>query len=136
MIDCYIALGSNLATPNRQIRTAIKHLKNLPHSHVIQVAPFYCNPAIGLKNQPKFINTVVHIKTRIMPLNLLALCQKIEKYQGRVRKRRWGARKIDVDLIIYGEKSMHHPKLTLPHPRYRERDFVRIPLSYLDWTLI
>lgn len=135
MIDCFIALGSNLSAPNRQIRMAIQHIKNLPHSYLIKVAPFYNNPAVGLKNQPKFVNTVVHIKTRLMPLTLLSFCQAIEQRQGRVRKRKWGARKIDVDLIIYGDKSINHPRLILPHPRYLQRDFVHIPLSQINSTV-
>lgn len=131
MIDCYIALGSNLATPSRQVRIAIRHIKHMPQSQLIQVAPFYHNPAIGLKNQPPFVNTVVHIKTRLTPLALLSLCQSIESRQGRVRKRKWGARTIDVDLILYGNKKMNHPNLNLPHPRYHLRDFVRTPLNYV-----
>lgn len=131
MIDCCIALGSNLKSPERQIRSAINHLKNLPHSHLIEVAPFYKNKAVGLKNQPCFINTVVHIKTRLPPLKLLTLCQLIENYHGRVRIRKWGARTLDIDLIVYDKLKLNHPRLKLPHPLYLQRDFVYIPLFYL-----
>ncbi len=104
----------------------------MPHSRLIRVAPLYPNPAVGLKNQPHFVNTVAHIKTRLPPLTLLSHCQSIESRQGRVRKRKWGARTIDIDLISYGDKKIHHPRLILPHPRRKERDFVSIPLNYLQ----
>lgn len=131
MIDCYIALGSNLGTASRQIRLAITRLGNLPQSQIIEVAPFYQNLAVGLKNQPGFINTVVYIQTRLPPLALLTHCQAIEKRLGRVRKRKWGARTIDIDLILYGDRKIKHPKLNIPHPRFMERDFVMVPLSHL-----
>lgn len=78
---------------------------------------------------PDYCNTVVKIKTRLSPLQLLDFCQKIELKQGRLRKVRNGARTIDIDILFYGNRILKHPRLTLPHPAISERDFVLVPLS-------
>ncbi|KTD17184.1 2-amino-4-hydroxy-6-hydroxymethyldihydropteridine diphosphokinase [Legionella jordanis] len=128
---CYLALGSNLKTPERQIRLALKALRALPYTYVLAVAKFHRNKAWGRKAQPDFINTVVKIKTRLTPFMLLQKCHEIEKAQGRVRHEKWGSRTIDIDILIYGSLKMRTKQLIIPHPRMFSRDFVMIPLSEL-----
>lgn len=137
MNNAYIALGSNLKTPDRMLRHAIKAIAALPHTHILCCAPFYKNPAVGRRGAPDFSNTVLHIQTRLTPQRLLDKLLHIEKKLGRVRKTVWGPRTIDCDLILYEARQIKHPKLTLPHPRYREREFVMLPLQYcLEHTAI
>ena len=137
MITSYIALGSNLKTPTRQLHLGIAAIRNIPSTSVLAVAPFYRNKAIGRKAQPNYCNTVVRIRTSLTPHQLLAQCQRIEKKQGRVRRVKWGARTLDLDIILYGTQRIRTPTLTIPHPRLIERDFVYIPLSqvhpYMMW---
>ena len=102
MIQCYLGLGSNLNTPARQLRNAINALRALPCTQVIKVAPFYVNDALGRKTQPRFCNTVVEINTTLTPQLLLKKCQFIESQQGRVRKVKWGARTLDIDILYFG----------------------------------
>ncbi|MGQ3887759.1 2-amino-4-hydroxy-6-hydroxymethyldihydropteridine diphosphokinase [Legionella sp. CNM-1927-20] len=128
MIVCYLALGSNLNSPERQLRLAIKHLQALPHSYVIRVAPFYVNKAWGRKSQPNFCNTVVALLTTLPPEKLLIACQTIECKQGRVRRVKWGARTIDIDILLYGKQTIKKPFLMIPHPQLLYRDFVLNPL--------
>lgn len=130
MNSAYIALGSNLKTPERMMRRAIKNIAALSHTHIVCCAPFYKNPAVGRRGAPDFINTVLHIKTRLTPHQLLSKLQGIEKRLGRVRKAPWAPRTIDCDLILYEDRKITHPKLTLPHPRHQEREFVLHPLQY------
>lgn len=129
MTRVYLGLGSNLRSPQRQLRLAITAIRQLPLTGLIKVARFYHNPAHGRKSQPRFSNTVVAIDTKLPPLRLLHLCHKIEKNQGRCRDLKWGARTLDIDILLYGQLIKKTFKLKIPHPLMKERDFVCIPLS-------
>lgn len=129
MIRTSLSLGSNLESPERQLRMAIKRLGKLPQSFLYAVAPFYKNKAVGRKSQPDYCNTVVLLNTRLTPMELLRQCQRIENQQGRVRTTRWGSRTLDIDILYYGDLTIKSPELEIPHPRIQERDFVLIPLS-------
>lgn len=131
MTICYLALGSNLNNPQKQLRLALHSLRKTPRLDLLKVAPLYFNKAFGKKAQPNFYNTVVAITTTLPPQCLLKKCLQIEKAQGRQRKLRWGARTLDIDLIFYGDKMINKPTLIIPHPRYQKRDFVLVPLSQL-----
>lgn len=128
MTLCYLGLGSNLNSPERQLRQAIEALRLLPLSNLCKVASFYRTEAWGRKQQPRFCNTVVAIQTKLTPHQLLYFCQKIESKQGRIRKLRWGARTLDIDILLYGSHKINSLNLVIPHPRMHERDFVKIPL--------
>ena len=132
MNTCFLALGSNLNAPERQIRLAIKHIQQLASCAVIAIAPFYPNEAIGRRAQPKFCNTVIKILTQLTPLELLDACQHIEALQGRVRRVRWGARPIDIDILYYADRQLKTPRLTIPHPLIQEREFVYKPLRLIN----
>jgi len=130
-VRCFLSLGSNLRSPERQIFQAIRLLRNLPRTTLTKHSALYFNPAVGLRAQPAFCNAVVLIETHLTANQLLSHCQQIELQQGRVRKKRWGARTLDIDILIYGQLKCHTPKLTLPHPRLLERDFMLVPLLQL-----
>ncbi len=128
MTLAYLALGSNLRSPRRQLHRAIQKLRKLPKTHVIKVADFYTSKAWGRKIQPDFCNTVIAIHTQLAPAALLSECQQIERLQGRIRKVKWGARTIDIDVILYGLKTVRTARLVIPHPQLLHRDFVLTPL--------
>lgn len=128
MIRCYLALGSNLGVPKRQLIRAIKHIRSMPGTVFIKSSSLYFNKAWGRKLQPDFYNAVLAIDTRLTPGHLLAQCQAIERKQGRQRKVLWGARTLDIDILLYGNRRIHEQHLTIPHPRLLERDFVLTPL--------
>lgn len=129
MTLCYLALGSNLGTPERQLRCAIQALRKNPYIRLIKCATFYHNKAWGRKMQPRFCNTVIAIHTTLTPEQLLTECQGLEKKQGRCRLVKWGARTLDIDILLYGSRKINTPRLTIPHPLMRFRDFVLIPLQ-------
>lgn len=129
MTLCYLALGSNLGTPERQLRCAIQALRKHPQIQLIKYARLYRNKAWGRKMQPAFCNTVVAIQTTLTPEQLLKECQSLEKKQGRYRLVKWGARTLDIDILLYGCKAINKSHLVIPHPFMRLRDFVLIPLQ-------
>jgi 2-amino-4-hydroxy-6-hydroxymethyldihydropteridine diphosphokinase len=79
-------------------------------------------------DQPDYVNAVARINTTLAPSELLAELQAIETAHGRVREERWGARTLDLDLLLYGSITIDRPDLTVPHPGISERAFVLFPL--------
>lgn len=128
MIRSYIALGSNLDRPRQQVQAGVLALGALPRSTLVAVSPWYGSPAVGPGRQPDYINGVVALDTDLEPLLLLEAMQEIERAQGRVRTERWGARTLDLDLLLYGDRQLDLPALRVPHPGMLERQFVLQPL--------
>lgn len=92
---------------------------------------------MGPADQPDYINAVAAIKTELEPLALLDQLQQIEQQHGRERKdERWGARSLDLDLLLYGEQQINHPRLVVPHYGMRQREFVLHPLCEMQPDLI
>lgn len=79
---------------------------------------------LGPIKQPNFINGVVQIQTFLGPIELLDVLLGIERKLGRVRKERWGPRTIDLDILLYGDRIIDHPRLRVPHPELWNRPFV------------
>ena len=127
----YLALGSNLKHPVRQLHGVLKELRQHPRIQLKRVAPFYKNRAVGRKAQPWFYNTVVEIRTNLTPYHLLATCHLLEKRHKRQRTIRWGARTLDLDILLYDDLVLKRPDLIIPHPHMHSRDFVLKPLNYL-----
>ncbi len=127
--ETYVALGSNLKQPWRQIDRAIDAIATLPGTRIQKTAPRYRSLAIGPIPQPEFINTVICVETRLSPATLLRKLQSIENRLGRRRCLRWGPRTIDLDLLLYDQYIFSNRTLTLPHPRMLERNFVLYPLA-------
>jgi 2-amino-4-hydroxy-6-hydroxymethyldihydropteridine diphosphokinase len=124
----YIGLGSNLDAPLRQITTAIKAIDLLPDTTVLAKAPIYKSKPVGPQDQPDFYNTAIKVSTSSHPEMLLKLLQHIEITLGRVKKRHWGERCIDLDILLFNNEQVNLPHLTIPHAEIRNRDFVLKPL--------
>ena len=129
MTPVYIALGSNLQNPEKQLRRAVRALRTLPDSRVEQISPVYRSPAVGPGEQPDYLNAVLRLSTRLSPPDLLDALQRIEADQGRVREQRWDARTLDLDILLYGQERIETARLTVPHPAMKQRDFVLYPLA-------
>lgn len=128
MIRCYIGLGSNLDNPRQQVINACLALKQLPQSRLIAASSLYSSKPVGPQDQPDFINAVAAIDTTLAPEALLDQLQAQEQRQGRVRRRHWGERTIDLDLLLYGEHCILTERLTVPHKELTKRSFVVVPL--------
>ena len=132
----YIGLGSNLSgsmgDPQQQIQTALEKISDHPEIHELNTSSFYRTSPVGPQDQPEFINAVAQAKTSLTPLALLDYLQKIENEHGRERKEHWGARTLDLDILIFGQQRIHNTRLIIPHPRIEERAFVLVPLIELE----
>ncbi|MFT6311100.1 MAG: 2-amino-4-hydroxy-6-hydroxymethyldihydropteridine diphosphokinase [Porticoccus sp.] len=136
MNTAYVALGANLGNPLSQLNQAIASLNTTPHISVITAASIYQSTAIGPGEQPDYLNSVVHITTMLSPDDLLAALHTIETNLGRVRTVSWGARTLDLDLLLYDQFTSTTLELTVPHPRMCERNFVIYPLLEITTALI
>lgn len=136
-MKCYVGLGSNLDEPLIQVNRAIEALRQHPAIHLLRRSPWYGSKAVGPGDQPDFVNGVIELETTLEPAALLTVLQGIEQAQGRIRTLRWGARTLDLDILLYGNLCHDSPDLQIPHPRLAERAFVLAPLADLapDLTL-
>jgi len=123
----YISLGSNLGDSLQTLRRAAAALGGL--GAVVAASPVYETDPVGLVNQPAFLNAVVELDTTFEPLPLLDALLAIEADAGRERGVRFGPRTLDLDLIWYDGRRIESDRLTLPHPRAHEREFVLRPLA-------
>ena len=128
MRPAYIALGSNLGEPRRQLSLALDALERLAGSEFVDCSPIYRSAAVGPGDQPDYLNAVAAIRTRLSPVALLRALQAIESDQGRRRELRWGARTLDLDILLYDGLVMESDLLTIPHPMLQRRNFVLYPL--------
>jgi len=99
---------------------------------VINLSSLYQSPPVDDSKQPDYINAIAQVDTHLTPLELLYVCQDIETKQHRVREKKWGARTIDLDIIIYGVQVVASKQLIIPHPEMMNRAFVLIPLAELE----
>ena len=122
-----IALGANLGDRRVSLRRAVTALRDV--MDVVRVSSMIeTEPVDAPPNSPRFLNMVVAGTTSLAPLTLMSALLAIEARLGRVRRERNGPRVIDLDLILYSALRMRTRELTLPHPRYREREFVLGPM--------
>lgn len=130
MATVYLALGSNVGIGDEQFDNTIKQLSK--HLIDIKQAPRYSSKAAGFTDQPDFLNTAIKAETDLSPNKLLTFTQSVEQAVGRIRRFHWGPREIDIDIIFYDDQIVKQPNLTIPHPRFSERDFVLKPISDLS----
>lgn len=129
-MPAYIALGSNLEQPVTQVRQAMLLLAQMPTTQAMLESALYRSAPMGPQDQPVYINAVVGLLTQLSPEALLQALQKIEQAMGKTRSSlRWGARIIDLDLLLYADLCLHTPPLQLPHPGLLARNFVIQPLA-------
>lgn len=135
-VTAVVALGANLGDRAATIEAALADLRRLPLVDGVQAsAPMESvaiTPGGRDASAPAFLNAVALVTTRLAPSVLLAYLHAIEERHGRERRERWGDRTLDLDLIAYGDVVSDDPRVTLPHPRAAERDFVLEPWLSLD----
>ena len=133
MTKAIIGLGANLERPKWYVQEAIRQLAQ--HDAIIAQSPLYRSAPVGPVPQQDFINAVVIIKTTKKPRELLRHLLQLENQLGRCRDTHWGPRRIDLDLLLYGEQIINDPDLKVPHPEIKNRAFVILPLLSLCPTL-
>ena len=128
-IRAVVALGANLGKPRQQIEKALFAINHLEGVRLKAISPLFQTKAVGLADQPDFINAVVLLHTILNPQQLLQILQKLELDFGRERAIRFGPRTLDLDIIDYDGLVVNDQNLILPHPRAHERAFVMEPLA-------
>ena len=128
-VPAYVGLGSNLDEPEKQIRDAIGRLASLANSRLAASSGLYRSTPMGEVEQPDFINAVVCLLTALPARALLDELLAMESEAGRRRDgERWGPRVLDLDLLLFGQRTIEEVGLTVPHPGIAERNFVLFPL--------
>ena len=137
MAKAFVGIGSNLGQPERQIAAALEQLSAEEGVEVLAVSTLRMTEPVGYRDQPDFLNGAVELETVLPARELLERLLAIESRLGRVRGEgpRFGPRTIDLDLLLYGDKTIDEPGLTVPHPRLAERRFALEPLAELDPAL-
>lgn len=136
-VDTYVALGSNLGDREAQLTAAIEALREPPEITVEAVSTVYETAPVGPPPQGPYLNAVVRLCTQLAPRALLTRLLEIERAAGRERGGpRWSARRLDLDLLLYGALVLDEPGLCIPHPRLHERAFVLEPLCELAPRLV
>lgn len=128
MTTAYVGLGSNLEDPAKQVETALEELDRLPRTRLVRRSTLHRTAPVGYRDQPDFINAVAELETDLPAERLLEELQALEARHGRVRSFPNAPRTLDLDLLLFGDLVIRTERLTLPHPRMRERAFVLEPL--------
>ena len=131
MARCYLGLGSNLGDREANLERAIDALGRIPGLAVLRRSRLYETEPVGLRDQPWYLNAVVEANVELEPEPLRRAVKALEVELGRTPAPRWGARVIDVDILLYDSLRLRTPELVIPHPEWWNRLFVLVPLADL-----
>jgi len=131
----FIGLGANLGDARATLRDALTALRALAQPGSFAASSLWGSTPID-SSGPDYVNAVARLRTALAPHALLDALQAIEQRFGRERPYRNAPRTLDLDLLLYGERSIHTPTLVVPHPRAHERAFVLAPLAELAPQLV
>ena len=127
----YIALGSNLGERHAHLAAARQALASLPSSRVVACTSVEETEPLGPTAQGAYLNQMVALETSLAPRELLTELHRIERDAGRERRERWGARTLDLDIVLFASRRVSEPGLTVPHPELPNRDFWQRELAEL-----
>lgn len=128
MTRVYLSLGSNEGDRMNYLSQAVEMLADAFDSEIV-TSPVYETEPWGITDQPRFLNMCVALDTDLQPLESLEKINEIEALLGRLRKKHWGKRTLDIDIIFFGDVVIDTEKLTIPHKYMQERAFVLVPLK-------
>jgi len=123
----YLSLGSNLGNREQNLTEAIQRLESI--GAVRSVSSLYETEPVEFNDQPEFLNCAVGIETTALPEELMRQLLEIEQAMGRKRVQKKGPRLIDLDILLFGDRIVNTPELTIPHPAMHQRRFVLEPLA-------
>lgn len=126
----YVGLGANLGDARARVLAAIEDCAGLPATRVAARSSLYRSAPVDAGGED-YVNAVVRLATTLEPLALLDGLQAIEARHGRERPYRNAPRTLDLDILLFGDRVIDTPRLTVPHPRLHERAFVLRPLAEL-----
>ncbi|MGH7773539.1 MAG: 2-amino-4-hydroxy-6-hydroxymethyldihydropteridine diphosphokinase [Candidatus Binatia bacterium] len=125
----YIGIGSNLGKKKENYLEALARIAKIPDTRIIKESSVYESEPLG-ESKEWYVNGVIEIETELKPDLLLKKCKNIERAMGRKKvRKRWGARIIDLDILLFDTLILEKRSLKIPHPEMHKRKFVLIPLS-------
>jgi 2-amino-4-hydroxy-6-hydroxymethyldihydropteridine diphosphokinase len=124
----FVGLGANLGEPQRQVKQACVELDAIAQTRLLKASSLYRSAPLGYAAQPDYVNAVAQLETALPAQRLLAELQAIEARHGRERSFPNAPRRLDLDILLFGQATVTSPALTIPHPRMHERAFVLLPL--------
>ena len=125
----YISIGSNLGKKKENYLEALTRIAKIPKTRIIKESSLYESQPLG-DSKEWYVNGVIEIETELKPELLLKKCKNIERAMGRKKvRKRWGARIIDLDILLYNSVIWQKKNLKIPHPEMHQRKFVLTPLS-------
>ncbi len=127
-----IGIGCNVGNCIRRFKKLYLFLSDHPKIDIIQTSIIYKNPPFGYLDQPDFYNSVLIVKTDFSPYELLNFLMYVEKKFGRIRSFKNAPRTLDLDIILYNNVKVNTEKLKIPHPFFKKRDSVLVPLALKD----
>lgn len=127
-VTAYLGLGTNMGDRAATLAAAKAALAATPGLTLTRASSLYETAPQGLTDQPWFLNAVLEVETSLEPAALLFACLAVEARFGRERTVRWGPRTLDVDVLLFGDRTIDTAELQVPHPRLHERAFVLVPL--------
>ncbi len=130
----YLCLGSNIGNRQSNLDRALEFLSQ--RFSLKKVSSVYETEPVGNTKQPRFLNLVCQVSTRLAPLELLTVAKGIESKLGRTSGKVNAPRPIDIDILFYGDQVVDTPKLVIPHPRLVRRAFVLVPLAEIAPDLV
>jgi 2-amino-4-hydroxy-6-hydroxymethyldihydropteridine diphosphokinase len=131
-VVAFLGLGSNLGDRLANLQAAADAMQTEPGLRVTASSRVWETTPVGGPPQPDYLNAVIRVETDLSARDLLDVARRIEARLGRVRKERWGARTLDVDILFFDEERIDESDLVVPHPRMAERAFVLLPLLELE----
>jgi 2-amino-4-hydroxy-6-hydroxymethyldihydropteridine diphosphokinase len=134
-VRAFVAVGSNLGDRWGRRALAARALRAAPGVAVVRASRVWDTAPLG-PPQPRYLNAVLELETTRTPRSLLGLLRSVEALAGRRRDVRWGARTLDLDLLVAGDWIVREPGLTVPHPELANRRFVLAPLAELRPGLV
>lgn len=130
-----VALGSNVGDRHKHLSAARTAIAALPNTFIVAESDIEETDPLGGRQQEKFLNQMLAVRTALEPMQLLSELQGIEKANGRTRRERWESRTLDLDIVAYGNTVLATAQLTLPHPGLEQRDFWKRELAQLEERL-
>ena len=128
----YLGLGSNLGDSGQYLHDALEKLSSSKEIRTVKSSSFLRTKPYGVLDLPDFLNGAAVLETLLTPLELLDFLHELEAEAGRVRKERWGARTLDLDILFYDDRIIDSERLTIPHADMANREFVLLPLAELN----
>ena len=127
MSSAVLGLGANLGDALGALQGAVDALQATEGIRVVRSSAVFATEPVGGPEQPTYVNAVVLVDTTLTAPQLLDRVNAIEAEWQRTREVRWGPRTLDIAIIVVDDLKSDDQRLTLPHPRARERGFVLVP---------